>query len=940
VNFAKLARLAAAIGVLRVLSAPLTLGAAQTARGTGGAVAAAEENAAKAGIEILEKGGNAADAAVAVAFALAVTWPEAGNLGGGGFWTSRDARGRVLSIDFRETAPRAARRDLFAAGENGGPAPSSTEGPLASGVPGSVAGLALAHRRAGHLPWKTVIEPAMRLARDGFVVSPAVSESIAGERERLAGDPDTARIFLPGGAPPAPGTVWKQPDLARTLEAIRDRGEDGFYRGPVARAFADGQKNAGGLITRGDLARYDAKLRRPLRFDFRGLQIITTPAPSSGPVLAEMALLAEAIGPEKLRAGDASSAHWLSGSRRRVPRPQSLPRRPRLRRRRRAPLSTSTASGSSRRRSTRTARRRPISSLGDREKPTTTHFSVIDRQGMGVSVTTTLNDSFGNARVAPGLGFLLNNEMDDFATRPGQKNMYGLVQGEVNAVAPGKRMLSSMCPSIAVDHGRTVLVWGTPGGATIPTTNLQVLLRRVLQREGLDAAVAAARFHQQDLPDEIQVEKDRFDAAWVEALQKMGHTITDQRHAIGRVHAVAVEADGTLTAVADPRGGARGGRRPGGRPAGPRPRRVSGRPQARPRRPSAGPVTGAPEIFRPLYREGSALRLLDQRLLPAREVWLTLTKAAETAAAIRDMAVRGAPAIGVAAAYGAAFSMRSGAPTAPADRFGTARRLLASTRPTAVNLFAALDRMEKAFARVAGEDPDAIERALIPEADAVASEDIASCLRTAATARSCCPAKSVLTHCNAGALATSGYGTALGVIRGAVEAGKAIRVLADETRPFLQGARLTAWELKRDGIPVEIITDGMAGHFLASGEISAVVVGADRIAANGDAANKIGTYGLAVLARENGPFYIAAPMTTVDFACAEAWRPDRGTAGSEVLSFAGPGIGPAGVPARYAAFDVTPARYVTAIVTDRGICRPPYGESLRRAMKGELPIGD
>jgi gamma-glutamyltranspeptidase / glutathione hydrolase len=553
----KSARRAFAAGLLLLLIASTRLSGAQMARGSGGAVAAAEENAARAGLEILQKGGNAADAAVAVAFALAVTWPEAGNLGGGGFWTSRDARGRVLSIDFRETAPRAARRDLFSEPGDGIAPPSSTDGPLASGVPGSVAGLALAHRRAGRLPWKTVLEPAVRLARDGFVVSPAVSESISGERERLAGDPETERTFLPDGAAPAPGSVWRQPDLARTLEAIRDRGEDGFYRGPIARAFADGQKKIGGLITRGDLARYDAKVRRPLRFDFQGVQIITTPAPSSGPVLAEMALLVSAIGPEKLRARGAAFAHWLAEIEKRAFRDRNRY------------LGDPAFGGVDEKRFTDLERLKLVAAsinphrstpteqlgLGDREKPTTTHFSVIDRQGMGVSVTTTLNDSFGNARVATGLGFLLNNEMDDFATRPGQKNMYGLVQGEVNAVAPGKRMLSSMCPSIAVDRGRTVLVWGTPGGSTIPTTNLQVLLYRILQGEGLDAAVATARFHQQDLPDEIQVEKDRFDSEWIESLRKMGHTITDERRSIGRVHAVAVEADGTLTAVADPRGG-------------------------------------------------------------------------------------------------------------------------------------------------------------------------------------------------------------------------------------------------------------------------------------------------------------------------------------------------------------------------------------------------
>jgi len=340
------------------------------------------------------------------------------------------------------------------------------------------------------------------------------------------------------------------------------------------------------------------------------------------------------------------------------------------------------------------------------------------------------------------------------------------------------------------------------------------------------------------------------------------------------------------------------------------------------------------ELFRPLYREGGVLRLLDQRRLPSEEVWLTLERAPEIAVAIRDMAVRGAPAIGVAAAYGAAFALRSGVTTPPEERFSTARRLLAATRPTAINLFAALERMERRFAALRGGRPDAVEEALVAEADAIASEDIESCRRIGAFgAELLSGARPVLTHCNAGALATAGYGTALGVIRGAVESGKSIRVLADETRPYLQGARLTAWELSRDGIPVEIITDNMAGHFLARGEVEAVVVGADRIASNGDVANKIGTYALAVLAKENAvPFYVAAPMTTVDFACPDGTAiPIEERSGSEVLTFAGQAIAPAGVGARYAAFDVTPERYVTAIVTDRGIVQPPYRQGLRSA---------
>jgi len=352
-------------------------------------------------------------------------------------------------------------------------------------------------------------------------------------------------------------------------------------------------------------------------------------------------------------------------------------------------------------------------------------------------------------------------------------------------------------------------------------------------------------------------------------------------------------------------------------------------------------MTSSPaSVFRPLYREGGELLMLDQRRLPGEEIWLRLSRAAEIAVAIRDMAVRGAPAIGVAAAYGAAFSLRSGASTPAEDRFATARRLLAGTRPTAVNLFAALDRVGARFEREtrAGVSGDAaLEAALVMEADAIAAEDIEFCRAIGRHGAALLTGeRAVLTHCNAGALATAGYGTALGVIRGAVEAGKPIRVLADETRPFLQGARLTAWELSRDGIPVEIITDSMAGHFLSRGFVEAVVVGADRIAANGDVANKIGTYGLAVLAKENGiPFYVAAPTTTVDLACPDgACIPIEERSPGEVLRFAGVPIAPEGVGARHVAFDVTPARYVTAIVTETGVCRPPYGESLRNAVGG------
>jgi gamma-glutamyltranspeptidase/glutathione hydrolase len=554
-------RIAVALVLLFVVS-PALAAAPQVSRGKGGAVAAAEENAARAGIEILKRGGNAADAAVAIAFALAVTWPEAGNLGGGGFWISRDAKGKTLAVDFREVAPRRARRDLFTRPGAGGQPPSSTEGPLASGVPGSVDGLWRAHRATGRLPWKRVLSPAIRLARQGFVVTEPISQSIGypRHRKRLGADLETAAIFLRNGEAPVPGTVFRQPALARTLEAIRDRGADGFYRGRVAREIEQGQKRIGGLISRGDLALYSAKIRRPLRFRFGGAEIVTMPAPSSGPVLAEMALLTAAVGLETFKGRDPRSAHYLAEIEKRAFRDRNRylgdPAFPGVRQ----GLFTD-AARAKRIAATIDPRRATRSeALGtlENERPSTTHFSVVDATGGAVAVTTTLNDSFGNARVAPGLGFLLNNEMDDFATAPGKPNTYGLIQGEVNAVAAGKRMLSAMCPSIAVLGKRNAFVLGTPGGSTIPTTNFQVLLGVLLRGETLETAVAAPRFHQQDFPDKIQMERNRFDAGWIDALRRLGHTVEERepdKDPIGRVHAIARGPDGTLIAVADPRSG-------------------------------------------------------------------------------------------------------------------------------------------------------------------------------------------------------------------------------------------------------------------------------------------------------------------------------------------------------------------------------------------------
>ncbi len=329
------------------------------------------------------------------------------------------------------------------------------------------------------------------------------------------------------------------------------------------------------------------------------------------------------------------------------------------------------------------------------------------------------------------------------------------------------------------------------------------------------------------------------------------------------------------------------------------------------------------EPLRPvLYDDARDLvRLLDQKALPAEERWLELAGADEVAAAIKDLTVRGAPAIGVAAAYGLAVEARRGAGVA---RLREAAAHLARARPTAVNLAWAVRRMSARFGASPAE--------LLAEAHAIRDEDEAACRRIGALGAPLVPLRArVLTHCNAGALATAGYGTALGVVRAAVESGNPITVYADETRPFLQGARLTAWELQRDGIPVTVLTDGMAGWLMSRGEIGCVVVGADRIAANGDVANKIGTYALAVLAAHHRlPFIVAAPWSTVDLDTPTGEAiPIEERAGDEVLTLAGQRIAPVGVPARYPAFDVTPAALVTAIVTERGVVRPPHAAGLR-----------
>jgi methylthioribose-1-phosphate isomerase len=332
--------------------------------------------------------------------------------------------------------------------------------------------------------------------------------------------------------------------------------------------------------------------------------------------------------------------------------------------------------------------------------------------------------------------------------------------------------------------------------------------------------------------------------------------------------------------------------------------------------------------------EDGAVVLIDQRRLPQEEVYLRCHDHREVAEAIRGMAIRGAPAIGVAAAMGIALGIRRSRAEGAELRseLESICADFARTRPTAVNLFWAIERLRRRFETAAPQGGRAVREAVLEEALAIEAEDLAACRRMGDLGAELVPEGArLLTHCNAGALATAGYGTALGVVRSAARAGKVARVFADETRPYLQGARLTAWELTREGIPTTLITDSMAGHLMARGELDAVIVGADRIAANGDVANKIGTYPLAVLARENAiPFYVAAPVSTFDLACATGDAiPIEERAPEEVTHHGGRRIAPEGVSVRNPAFDVTPNRYVTAIVCERGVARPPYSESLR-----------
>lgn len=527
------------------------------AEGAGGALASSEPHASAAGAEILAAGGNAVDAAVATAFALAVTWPYAGNLGGGGFLVYRSPEGESWFLDFREVAPRAAHPDLYRRPGGGVDREASRRGWLAVAVPGSVPGLWEAHRRWGSLPWPRLLEPALRLAEEGFPLSALERRRLASVREDLLRDPLARRIFLPGGAPPPEGALLVQPELAATLRRIQAEGDRALRQGPVVRELVRAARAGGGILTEADFRDYQPVLRPVHRFVWRGLTLHAASLPSSGGLILEQVLRSLEGHPletwgwaspwtvQLLGEAEARAFHdrnrWMAD-------PEAMPFDP-------AAL-VDPAVLAERARLLRPDRYTPPEALGGAGHPQpveggdTTHFSVVDAAGGAASVTTTLNGLYGARVMAPG-GFFLNNEMDDFAAAPGEPNSYGLIQSEWNAVRPGLRPLSSMTPLVVEAEGRAVAVLGSPGGATIPSSVLQVFLNRFLFGMDPREAVSVPRFHRQDRPPDLQLEKGRLDPEGLRFLDAIGQPWR-VRGPIGDVNAL-FRVPGGWAAVSDPR---------------------------------------------------------------------------------------------------------------------------------------------------------------------------------------------------------------------------------------------------------------------------------------------------------------------------------------------------------------------------------------------------
>lgn len=532
------------------------LGKSNSGQYRNGMVVSAHPAASKVGLEILKKGGNAVDAAVAMKFALAVVFPSAGNLGGGGFMVYRSATGEIASLDFREKAPAKAFRDMFLDSAKNAIADKSLHGHLASGVPGSVDGMVQAHARYGKLSWKEVVQPALDLARNGF----PITESQARSFTRLQED---IKKYNPGKSYYVndqwmAGELWVQKDLAHTLRLIRDKGREGFYAGEVAEYIEAEMKSGGGLISKEDLKNYHSEWREPVVGNYKEYKVITMPPPSSGGIALLQLLNSVEPYPLKRWGFNAdSTVQLMVEAERRVyadrathlgdPDFYKVPKKylvmPLYSKYRMSDFNWDKASLSD----DIKAGEVPV------ESEETTHFSVVDKEGNAVAITTTLNGSYGSMVFVKGAGFLLNNEMDDFSVKPGSPNMYGLLGGEANAIQPGKRMLSSMTPTILEKEGKLFMVVGTPGGATIITSVFQTILNVIEFDKDMQAAVSAKRFHHQWYPDEVVIERQALDSATIGRLESKGYKILE-RGAIGRVDAILKTKWGYYEGGADPRG--------------------------------------------------------------------------------------------------------------------------------------------------------------------------------------------------------------------------------------------------------------------------------------------------------------------------------------------------------------------------------------------------